>query len=113
MTVYHAIRQAVCAHCGRICRDYNGGGASVPPGHIVCHPNQPGRPDCYHLITVYGHEVMGCEPCSKEPYEPPSAQDNAEALTIGLYRLEALVKSIKRSSIDLDLRLAQYAQEAQ
>lgn len=46
-----------CAHCGRVCRDFEGGYASVQ-GKAVCHPNALYRPDCYHLITVY-HEPMG------------------------------------------------------
>jgi hypothetical protein len=51
-----------CAHCGRVCGDFDGGwatvtdlaGKSVP----VCHPNALGRPDCYSLVTVY-HERLG------------------------------------------------------
>lgn len=51
-----------CAHCGRLCGDYEGGYAGVPDerGRVrqVCHPNVIGRPDCYRLVTVY-HEKLG------------------------------------------------------
>lgn len=23
----------------------------------LCHPNETNRPDCYHLVTVYGEQV--------------------------------------------------------
>jgi hypothetical protein len=46
-----------CAHCGRPIGDMAGGCARVGSKR-VCHPNMPGRPDCYRLITMY-HEVMG------------------------------------------------------
>lgn len=51
-----------CAHCGQMCGDYNGGcgGVDDPDGNpvSVCHPNEPGRPDCYRLVTVY-HQPLG------------------------------------------------------
>lgn len=54
-----------CAHCGRMCGDYEGGGASVNDAGgqpvAVCHPLHPGiagRPDCYSLVTVY-HQPLG------------------------------------------------------
>lgn len=47
-----------CGHCGRPCGDLAGGYAVVPGNVRVCHPNEPDRPDCYRLITVYG-EVVG------------------------------------------------------
>jgi hypothetical protein len=46
----------ICAHCGRVCGDYEGGWAAVTIGdntYPLCHPNWPGRPDCYRLVTVY------------------------------------------------------------
>lgn len=51
----------LCGHCGRPCGNLRGGFAIVYSGDTlirVCHPNEPNRPDCYHLITVY-HEVIG------------------------------------------------------
>lgn len=57
-----------CAHCGRPMGNMEGGYATItaewPPSPSgpglkrVCHPNVPGRPDCYRLITIY-HEVLG------------------------------------------------------
>ncbi len=51
-----------CYHCGQRCGDYEGGYGSItgPDGaiHATCHPNVPGRPDCYRRITVY-HEEPG------------------------------------------------------
>lgn len=51
-----------CAHCGRMCGDYDAGSASVNDtlgnSVSVCHPNEPGRPDCYSLVTVY-HQPLG------------------------------------------------------
>ncbi len=47
-----------CYHCGQKCGDYEGGygGITAKDGaiHATCHPNVPGRPDCYRRITVYG-----------------------------------------------------------
>lgn len=44
-------------------------GAALPGGYSsdgetpLCHPDAgTGRPDCYRLVTVYGH-VMSCSPC--------------------------------------------------
>lgn len=48
--------EVVCTHCGRCCGDYAGGTASVQ-GFPVCHPNEPGRPDCYTLVTVHGQRL--------------------------------------------------------
>lgn len=58
-----------CAHCGRPCGDTAGGCGSIN-GTMVCHPNQPGRPDCYHLATTYGltHPLHNCPRCT-----PPDA----------------------------------------
>jgi hypothetical protein len=51
-----------CVHCGRVCGDYAGGLASVER-LPVCHPNDNNRPDCYHLITVYNHQLRDCRAC--------------------------------------------------
>lgn len=51
-----------CAHCGQVCGDYEGGYGAVTAddGTLLplCHPNAPGRPDCYRRVTVY-HESLG------------------------------------------------------
>lgn len=54
-----------CAHCGRQTQDYNGGWARDGEGRALCHPNQPGRPDRFHLVTnsTYGHTVAPCLKC--------------------------------------------------
>ena len=53
---------ATCAHCGQACGDYAGGHAGVTDaaGDLVpvCHPNDPGRPDCYRRVSVFG-ELLG------------------------------------------------------
>lgn len=49
-----------CAHCGQICGDCEGGYAAIPAGltHVaVCHPNAPGRPDCYRRVTIYAERL--------------------------------------------------------
>lgn len=55
-----------CAHCGRTTGDIAGGSATVG-GLPVCHPNEPGRPDCYRAITVYGHRRQDCDRCRPAP----------------------------------------------
>ncbi len=48
---------AICGHCGR--RDVgtpNAGNANHD-GVALCHPNEPGRPDCFRLVTVYRHPL--------------------------------------------------------
>ena len=47
-----------CAHCRRKCDDFAGGYARVD-NKPLCHPNAKGRPDCYHLVTVWKH-TMPC-----------------------------------------------------
>jgi hypothetical protein len=51
-----------CSHCGQPCGDYPGGYSSVTAGSnppaILCHPNDPMRPDCYRRVTVF-HEPLG------------------------------------------------------
>lgn len=49
-----------CAHCGQLCGDYAGGLGAVSyggPMTRLCHPNDPGRPDCYRRVTVYQEEL--------------------------------------------------------
>lgn len=51
-----------CAHCGRVMGDAAGGSGRVGD-HRLCHPNEPGRPDCYVLVTQFGHDPSDCGPC--------------------------------------------------
>jgi hypothetical protein len=61
-------RTRTCGHCGRTCGDLAGGWGvvlAVP----VCHPNEGGRPDCYHLATTdpNDHPLRSCLKCTFEP----------------------------------------------
>jgi hypothetical protein len=50
----------ICDHCGRVAGDFAGGSGSgnLINGRVyrVCHPNAPGRPDCYKLVR---YEPLG------------------------------------------------------
>lgn len=39
----------LCARCGQVAH----GRASIN-GTSYCHPSNPDRPDCYHIVTVFG-----------------------------------------------------------
>jgi len=61
-----------CDHCGAADvgtpeAGYARGAVTNAAGQIVgatlCHPNEPGRPDCYRLVAVYRHP-MPCAPCT-------------------------------------------------
>jgi hypothetical protein len=58
-------RTRTCVHCGRRCGDTAGGFGQVD-GQPVCHPSEPGRPDCYHLTTAARdqHPLRDCGRCS-------------------------------------------------
>jgi hypothetical protein len=66
-----------CSHCGLKCGDYDGGYGSItgPDGKMLrlCHPNAPGRPDCYRRVTVY-HETPGV---LKDVKDKPAGVDGA------------------------------------
>jgi hypothetical protein len=60
--------QQRCVHCGRECGSVHVGGVANVPDDAgnqlpVCHVHEDGRPDCYHLITVYHHQLKDCEEC--------------------------------------------------
>lgn len=43
-----------CDHCGRTMGDFAGGSGGLTRDgehYNLCHPNEPGRPDCYRLVT--------------------------------------------------------------
>jgi len=50
----------VCVHCGRLMNNFIGGSSKIPGVGPTCHPNVTGRPDCYHLVTLYKHKTP-CE----------------------------------------------------
>lgn len=52
-----------CVHCGRLCGDFDGGYASVGDAQL-CHPNAPGRPDCYFNVTISKHNLHHCVLCT-------------------------------------------------
>ena len=52
----------LCAHCGRVMNNFAGGYSRGYHGEPLCHPNAPNRPDCYRLVTVYGHKT----PCVRK-----------------------------------------------
>lgn len=60
----------LCAHCGALdIGSFAAGYASVPGTNentqaLLCHPNIPGRPDCYRLVTMFNHE-MPCHACQR------------------------------------------------
>lgn len=83
--------EGYCVHCGRACNSFESGKASVER-HFVCHPNVPGRPDCYHMITVYHHELLDCPRCSQDPYQPLTRTESHDALIAAIANLERLVR---------------------
>lgn len=89
--VVELIPKDTCAHCGRKCNSYEGGYASV--GYSpVCHPNVAERPDCYHMITVYHHELNNCPRCTPDPYESLTTVELHDAMIDALRRLEQIVR---------------------
>lgn len=66
MTADHEVTPTLigpCAHCGRTCGDYAGGYGGINEVQ-VCHPNDPVRPDCFRLVTVYKHQLLNCPKCT-------------------------------------------------
>lgn len=51
---------SICQHCGRKMNDFKGGYSRGPNNELLCHPNEPNRPDCYRLVTIYNH----ASPCA-------------------------------------------------
>ncbi len=50
----------ICDHCGRTMGDFAGGSGRLTRAGTTfrfCHPNDPSRPDCYHLVTVWSEEI--------------------------------------------------------
>lgn len=67
----------VCDHCGRIAGDEAGGYSSLHDhtgSYRFCHPNVPGRPDCYHLVTACG-EPIGTRWTADGPHAGPDRQE--------------------------------------
>jgi hypothetical protein len=51
-----------CAHCDRTMNNFAGGYSRSLQGKPLCHPNGPNRPNCYKLVTLYGHSL----PCKRK-----------------------------------------------
>lgn len=70
-----------CGHCGRSDVGSFFGGYSFADGHYLCHPNVAGRPDCYRLVTLYGHPP-GHEGCDGElkTWEQERDEDGTRSL---------------------------------
>lgn len=83
---------STCVHCGRSCDDPAGGWSGVAAGSRLCHPNGPDRPDCYHMVTVYHHELVDCLRCAQNPYLPPTASELHDAMLTALGNLERMVR---------------------
>ncbi len=67
-------RNHICGHCGRDDIGTPQAGYGAVGKTRLCHPNEPGRPDCFRLVTVYGH-TMPCR-CSERA---PRAGDRSAA----------------------------------
>jgi hypothetical protein len=54
------VDQRVCGHCER--RDVGSveGGYGNAGGVALCRPSVSGRPNCFLLVTVYGHPACAC-----------------------------------------------------
>jgi hypothetical protein len=59
-----------CAHCARMTGTFASGFARAA-GKPLCHPNVPGRPDCYQLVTVHQHEIPCISSTCYEDHEDP------------------------------------------
>ena len=61
-----------CAHCGQTCGDYAGGYGGVNYGDLrgtipLCHPNEPGRPDCYRRVSVWRENLGALRDVDPKP----------------------------------------------
>jgi hypothetical protein len=45
-----------CDHCGRP-RDGYGSLTTLTGAFEFCHPDDPSKPDCYRLVTVYKEPI--------------------------------------------------------
>lgn len=82
-----------CVHCGRSALDFAGGYARLD-AEPVCHPNGPGRPDCFRMITVYGHPTRSCERCAEQPWEPLTRDEIIASVMASVVRTQEMVNDI-------------------
>lgn len=81
----------ICVHCGREAGDPKGGEASVGLAKL-CHPSVDGRPDCYHMVSVYSHPLEDCGRCGQEPYQPMTSTELHDAMLDSLKRMEQMIR---------------------
>lgn len=79
-----------CGHCARTL----GGWAKVN-GLLVCHTDQRDRPDCYRMITVYGHRIVACERCTEEPWEPLDDNEIMASVVSSLEQLQQMMSDFQ------------------
>jgi hypothetical protein len=96
-----------CIHCGRVCGDYDGGTASVEDMPL-CHPNAVGRPDCYRMVTVYGHPLIACKQCATTTEADP--RDGQPCAACGTIRVDGHCpgcrEAVKRAIANVDAQPA-------
>lgn len=69
-----------CGHCKRPMR-----GFAMADGVYLCHPDV--GMDCYHLVTVYGHEVGrdgSCQQCANPETVQEMLRRKIDSLTAAL-----------------------------
>lgn len=64
---------STCRHCERELGNFAGGYSRGFNNEILCHPNVGNRPDCYALVTRYGHPT---------PCDSPTCYENHDDLMI-------------------------------
>lgn len=84
----------LCAHCGRVTRDVAGGFASIG-STPVCHPNTSDRPDCFRMITVYGHPTYNCERCTQQPWEPLTEGETITHVIAALTQMQEMARDLR------------------
>ena len=71
-----------CVHCHRKMNTFAGGSAKMPGIGPLCHPNVSGRPDCYHLVSLYGHQAPCEYSVCYEDHEDQSIYQKAKNATV-------------------------------
>jgi hypothetical protein len=100
-----------CAHCGRVCGDAEGGWGSLN-GEPLCNPNVKGRPDCYHLVTVY-HHPLGHEDCPVTDGVEGAACKMADDMVDEILGITlADVEDVLAGEIDVEAKLAELKDRA-
>ncbi len=60
------VRGIACGHCGRDDIGTPEAGYGAIGRTRLCHPNAPGRPRCYDLVTRFNHP-MPCDCAQRSP----------------------------------------------